>query len=422
MKGVESASVLYDEKKTGGFGQKVVCTSSVNIKPMGSQPLEEERIPMIRHLVASAFAGLNPNNVSVTDLNGRNYSSSTEDGGLGTASEDPYITRKHKHEQLWEHKIRDQLEYIPGVVVSTNVELSLDTEYEETKTSLDPKGVIYSSDESATSKTSEAGALRGRVGFVAQQPGGANQPGSVSETDSGNKTSEETSKVSNQTAIPTTVQKRRQQGLTPERVKVAVAVPTSYYSKVWQERNPPAEGQPAAKPDTAAIAEIERQVKDDIKNAVVALLPVSPPGEDPFPQVTVTSFQHIAVTPPAPPAIQDKAMAWLGQYWSTMAMSGLGLVSLLMLRSLVRATPSPAIPPMTPHETSSAPTILSLTVGDDPIESGASVADEAATPRNRLKRRAANGGPSLREELATLVKEDPDSAVAVLRNWIGASA
>ena len=40
--------------------------------------------------------------------------------------------------------------------------------------------------------------------------------------------------------------------------------------------------------------------------------------------------------------------------------------------------------------------------------------------RSRLKRRAPHG-PSLREELSELVKEDPDTAVNVLRAWIGNS-
>ena len=42
------------------------------------------------------------------------------------------------------------------------------------------------------------------------------------------------------------------------------------------------------------------------------------------------------------------------------------------------------------------------------------------TVRNRLKRRTPHG-PSLREELSELVKEDPDTAVNVLRAWIGNS-
>src|SRR5690606_41299993 len=64
---------------------------------------------------------------------------------------------------------------IPGVVVTTNVELVLDTKIEETKTSLDPKGVVYQSDESSMTKTTETPGPAGRPGVVAQQPGAANQ-------------------------------------------------------------------------------------------------------------------------------------------------------------------------------------------------------------------------------------------------------
>ncbi len=420
MKGVESAAVLYDEKKPSGFNQPMLSTASVSIKPIGSQPLDKERIPMIRHLVASAFAGLKPENVSVTDLNGKTYASKSDDGGLSTAEDDDYISRKEKYERIWREKIADQLEYIPGVVVTTNVELALDTEYEETKTTLDPKGVVYKNDESNSTKTSEAPAPVGRPGVVAQQPGGANQPAAVAISAGGPKTNEETNRVQSNTAIPTTVQKRRQHGLTPLRVKVAVAIPSSYYDKVWSERNPPPAGQEPKKPDVAALADIERQMKDDIKNAVVALLPIASAGSDPFPQVTVTSFQHITAAPLPIPDMQDHAVAWLGQYGTSLGMGGLALISLWMLRSVARSAPATAPLSSMPAAETGVSTGLSLVAGDEPNPSTAEP-EETSTPRARLRRRAASG-PSLREELTTMVKEDPDSAVAVLRNWIGAGA
>lgn len=37
----------------------------------------------------------------------------------------------------------------------------------------------------------------------------------------------------------------------------------------------------------------------------------------------------------------------------------------------------------------------------------------------RRLRRMAGSGPSLRDELSELVKEDPDSAANILRSWIG---
>ena len=43
-----------------------------------------------------------------------------------------------------------------------------------------------------------------------------------------------------------------------------------------------------------------------------------------------------------------------------------------------------------------------------------------ATPAQRLKRRE-KGGPSLREELVEVVREDPEAAANVLRSWINSA-
>jgi flagellar M-ring protein FliF len=417
MKGVESAAVLYDEQKGRGLERRSVSTASVSIKPVGSQPLDKERIPAIRHLVASAFAGLKSENVSVTDLNGRTYSGRSSDGGLGPADEDQYISRKEANEKIYQDKISDLLmSFIPGVVVTVNVELIRDTEYEESKTILDPKGVTATSNESNSTKTSEGPAPAGRVGVVAQQPGAANQAGAVGTNATGPKMSEETNQLQTTTAIPVTEIHRKQQGLTPERAKVAVAIPSSYYDKVWYERNPPAAGQDPKKPDAAALAEIERKVKEDVQNAVLALLPVTDPTKDPFPQVVVTSFQHITTAPPPVPGMQDHAVAWLGQYWTTLGMGGLALVSLLMLRSVARSVGGPPTPTAATAQAEGS-TGLSLVTSDDVTDETTAASEETAAPRNRLRRRSVSG-PSLREELTTIVKEDPDAAVAVLRNWI----
>jgi flagellar M-ring protein FliF len=236
------------------------------------------------------------------------------------------------------------------------------------------------------------------------------------------RTQEETSQTQAGTAIPTTIIKRKQQGLTPLKVKVAVSIPSSYYTNIWLERNPPAAGAEPAKPDAAALAEIERQVKDDVKNTVVPLLPTVDAGSDPFPQVAVTSFQPIAIAAPPQPTIQDHFLVWLTQYWTTVGMVGLAMVSLLMLRGVVRAVPDvpiasqPLMPPMTRPNFAAA-------VEEDEEPNQAAIAAErpADTSRARLKRRVAVG-PSMRDELANLVQEDPDSAVAVLRNWIGSGA
>ena len=87
-------------------------------------------------------------------------------------------------------------------------------------------------------------------------------------------------------------------------------------------------------------------------------------------------------------------------------MTGLGLVSLLMLRSIVRggidATPAPA---------ETHPTATPRASDDENTE-------PTPTPPSRTLRRR-ESGMSLRDELTELVREDPDAAAAILRSWIG---
>jgi flagellar M-ring protein FliF len=101
-------------------------------------------------------------------------------------------------------------------------------------------------------------------------------------------------------------------------------------------------------------------------------------------------------------------MTFLGEYWATLGMIGLGLFSLVMLRSMVRSAPVPT------------PTPARVLPGVFPGVTTAEVpASEAArpTPAARL-RRFQGSGRSLRDELSDLVKEDPNVAANILKSWI----
>jgi flagellar M-ring protein FliF len=118
----------------------------------------------------------------------------------------------------------------------------------------------------------------------------------------------------------------------------------------------------------------------------------------------------------AEPGVADHALAWLGDHWSTLGTGLLGLVSLVMLRSMVRAIPA----------AESLPTPLAI--DEETPEAAAPGAAGEAKPSggkaafaSRLKRRE-KGGPSLREELVEIVREDPDAAANVLRSWINSGS
>ena len=123
-------------------------------------------------------------------------------------------------------------------------------------------------------------------------------------------------------------------GLTPKLAKVSVGIPASYFEKVWQGRNPSKEGDEAKKPDQAALDQIRQEVTQDVRSTVATLLPNGPEAKDPASLVTVTTFQDIKAAEIPVPAVSQRAMSWLGQNWGTLAMVGLVLVTLNMLRSM----------------------------------------------------------------------------------------
>ena len=193
--------------------------------------------------------------------------------------------------------------------------------------------------------------------------------------------------------------------------KVSVGIPSSYYEKVWRDRNPAKEGEEAKAPDAQALDTIRSEITKDVTTAVATLLPVAPDVKDPTSLVNVTTFQDIKAAEIPGPAVTQRAMSWLGQNWPMLAMVGLVLFSLSMLRSVLRGIPASSTA-QAPSATLSARVSSSETKPDESEEA------VEVTAARRL-RRITGSGPSLRDELSEFVKEDPDSAANILRSWIG---
>ena len=69
------------------------------------------------------------------------------------------------------------------------------------------------------------------------------------------------------------------------------------------------EGEDPRDPDPKELSGIQETVTKSIQNAVIALLPEVPAGTDPYPQVTVTTFQSLAGTPLAEISSTDNAFS-----------------------------------------------------------------------------------------------------------------
>lgn len=406
MQGIENAAVHYDTQKKGGLNKGTVTTASVSVKPRGSQPLDERQVPMIRHLVAGAVAGLLPEQVTVVDLNGRTFSGGKSDG-IGGAFDDPHLARMREYQATFESMILNALSYVPGVTVTASVELNKELHHRQEKDTYDPKAVaVLSQREETSTSTSNSGGSGGQPGLESQGP---NRPGRLTSASSGSKSEEErsTTEITNAPSRERTLIDLA--ALTPKRVAAAVGVPSSYFESIWKQRNPAPAGQPPKTPDRAALDQIQKEEIEKIREHVTRILQphTAAPDAAAAPLVTVTAFSQVPPSAlPEPPTL-DKALHWFSASWSTLGMILLAGTGLVMLRSLTRpsATDAAAAPlPASPE--------IAAAAEPEPGD------ESPPKPKGRLKRKL-GGGPSLREELAEIVREDPDAAANILRGWIG---
>jgi flagellar M-ring protein FliF len=407
MNGIDEAKVLYDESKPVGF-QKPKVTATVSVMPQTNATLEPHQVKMIRKAVAGAISGLDPEDVAILD-----QSTGSELGGMAVSPamfDDPYYQTRVNYERKLqgdiEHLLNDFIKPAPRVKVSAELDPMMTADVRSVR----PDGEVATISESTESEstTSTQTEDRGQVGITAQGPNRTGAEQAVAKNEQ--TTQSENSDIQN--FVPHSQETRREMGLTPKVVRASVAIPTEYLVRVWRERTPDAAAD--AKPDPTTLEQIEEQTKTNIKLIVSQLLPKGV-AENAQSYVEVTFFQSLTPPPVPAPSMASEGLLWAGNNSGSLIMAGLAVVSLLMLRSIVKA-----IPASDGSLAFKAPALAMETVGVSsaaaPVagQADATVKREGARPRLRLKK-----GPTLKDDLAELVKEDPEGAAAILRTWIG---
>ena len=126
MPGIERAAVLYDVDDRGAGGGLAAAptrTASVNIRTQIDVELEPVRVQTIRVLVAASIAGLDAEQVAVTDLrSGQVYAGPLViDSDPASSAADPELARRIAHERHLTTKLRQGLSFVRGVVVDVTV-------------------------------------------------------------------------------------------------------------------------------------------------------------------------------------------------------------------------------------------------------------------------------------------------------------
>lgn len=416
IRGYEEATVQYDESEAGGLHRTRERTALVAVRAQGNRPLGDDEIRAIREAVRGGLMGLKPSNISVLDLNTGDTHTGAEPGH-GNGSENAYLATKRMYERVYKSKIVERLmPMYPGIWVGVNVEL--DPELYQSTTSTELKGkpvtVARTTVEKDTPVLSNAnggrpGSYPNAIGNQAQQVA-ANAPGPAERA---------TESRVQETLLNSQQQVESQKaGLVPTQVRASIDVPMKYLVQVYRESNPKADKD--TEPPDDELRKLETEARKRIESAVSGVLPTTV-ASDGKPLVTIGFVPDLPEVPLAKPSVAETATSWLAGNWQTIGMFLLGLIGMWFLRGMVRSVPEPA-------QAAAAETASATSGGSAAAESGEAPAlrvvggsdgERAEGKEARQRRRFRGQSANLREELAELVKEDPDMAANILRNWIG---
>jgi flagellar M-ring protein FliF len=399
MKGVENALVFCSSQETGGLHKDTIKTAVAQVKMQGSLDLDQEKARTIRDILLGSFSGLKPEAVKVIDAK-RGLTVYIDPEG-GSASLYGDVARAQNFEADYAAKISKRLSYITGALVAVSVQLDPKGPEETRETKPDAKLIALESTEKTRTRTHEGTVPAGRAGSA------ANVSAALSPTtNKGAKEDEEESTSHLVNTVGMTEKRSVTVGHPLKSVHASVGIPTSHFESVWRRQNPTPPGEEPKTPQPADLDAIRTKEIATARDTVAKLIALEGVA-DASKFVDVQEYADIPLAPLPEPSTQERAMTWLGRHWSTLGLGFLVLVSLVMLRSTVRAVP--ATEPRALH--------MAPTAAGPGRETEAPKKEEA--PGQRRLRRLTGTGKTLRDELSDLVAEDPDAAANILRTWIG---
>lgn len=410
MNGVADAQVLYNISEPKGLERRRI-TATVSVRPTPGETLNGRRAKMIQLAVARVISA-EPKDIAIL-----NWADGTQIAGVDDLNADSfderYFQAKTTYEDLMRRKIENLLRDIPGASVQIMAELdeSLGAETRVVEPKGDPQTISEETDQSEEKSAQVED--RGRPGLTVQGPNGTPPDEAVAKNETSNTTNTRTA----QSWVPTSEEVKQSSGLVPKHVRAAIAIPSDFLVRVWRERTPDAAAD--ARPTAVDLQNIGKEYEDNITKIVTPLLPREI-GENPYPNVQVSVFQSLKAPAVEPPGMAAEGLMWARENSGALIMAGLAVVSLVMLRSMVKSIPSSETnvilqtPGLAAAGGAGAAGGGGSDFGDgDAGEGGPTGVGGNGRPKLKLKK-----GPSLKDDLTDMVRDDPDAAAAILRTWI----
>lgn len=424
--GVRDARVFLDKNAKRTIGATpMTATASIQVTMAGGRELEKGLARSMASFVSKAVAGLDISNVQVTDTAGRTHSMRRQDDLVGEEEMEIRLAK----ETYFAGQIRELFENIQGIRVAVRAEMDARaTQITETKHGKP----VPTKEQSKTLETSE-----GRS---------ASEPGTVANTGTPNAPTAPNSRTE-QNETETTFDAKQDLTQTSSMTKpyrlvslsAAINVPRSYLAGIYKASN---KGKEPTDEELEAAATTKSQL-DRIRAQVEPLMLKADEGNAVKSAVSVAWF-HDGGTyamggggvggkgEPAGVLSGDNMMQYVQAYGSKAGLGALALVSLFMMLMMVRRVGEGPVlpgeePPLEPvavggrgrktKKNKQQSELEEFNVSDAPI-------GEAEVTEHLLVGREVDESTlrsqKLVEQVAELIKQDPNTTVNVLQRWIDA--
>jgi flagellar biosynthesis/type III secretory pathway M-ring protein FliF/YscJ len=396
----EDADVLWSPASGGKsrFSRDARMRATVIVKPRVGHDMTTRQIQALRDAVTFAIPDLKSTDVTVYDQRkGEAYTPESENDPLNGKQ----FALLREASQLYESKIKGALGHIsPDIVVTVNVELDPIQESSTQTIKYDLKRSI----EQQTSEQKRTETFRQQP--IQAEPGlRSNMPRSLANAPSNAQNRQVTEENNSMTRSPggeaTYV---RNLPAMPKVVTVSVLIPEDYYAKALEAQK----ATPGQKGPAKTIEKIKEETEQAVKNIVAGAIPNPDPKS-----ITVNSFVPVHEAPPEiTPSSLNTVTSLVSQWGGAVALGVFALWALWMLRSM--GGPRPAVGEL--------PTEASI---DVPAPSGEGAAVAAAPGQPAAKKMKEE--PAIEEEplvlndrdlVQTMVRDNPEMAVAIIGKWL----
>lgn len=405
--GVARADVIIDATNEVRVEGSVEPSATVNITTQDGRNAPQKMIDAAADAVSGAVAGLKPGRIKVV-VNG--YAKRTHGANDTITNGSDQLELVQQNEAWDEDKVRNSFGDIPNILVAVTVKLNTATVQSE-KHDADPKKsfakVTQSDTETDQTNGPAAGGEAGTVSNLGLSINGGGTPGGVTQT---HEKTEEKSQliISDEHTITSTPA-----GDAPP-VSATVRFPLSHFVKDFQWQTGSAQT-----PTSAQLQPIIDKELTDYRQMVANCLGMAAADKISV-YAYVDTFPSLS-TPPVASAGAAGLSLMVGGHAKEIALGTLAVMSLFMASMMVRkAAPTPLPAAAVAMATSDRAGIAgnaSMAIAGEMV-AGEAVEGEGHLEGMELTDDTVKAGRMV-DQVSTLVREDPDTAAALVKRWMG---